>query len=47
MISEFETSLVYKASSRTAGDTQRNPAWDKQNKNKKKGGKNRSSDGAV
>jgi hypothetical protein len=35
-ISEFEASLFYKVSSRTARDTQRNPV-SKKNKNKKKG----------
>jgi hypothetical protein len=34
-ISEFEASLVYKVSSRTTGDTQRNPVSGK-NKNKNK-----------
>jgi hypothetical protein len=33
-ISEFEASLVYKVSSRTARATQRNPVWKKQNKRK-------------
>jgi hypothetical protein len=32
-ISEFEASLVYRVSSRTARATQRNPVW--KNKNKK------------
>jgi hypothetical protein len=36
-ISEFEASLVYKVSSRTARATQRNPVWKtKQNKKTKK-----------
>jgi hypothetical protein len=34
-ISEFEASLVYKVSSRTARDTQRNPALKNQKKKKK------------
>jgi hypothetical protein len=34
-ISEFEASLVYKVSSRTARATQRNPVSKKQNKTKK------------
>jgi hypothetical protein len=34
-ISEFEASLVYKVSSRTAGTTQRNPVSKNKNKNKK------------
>jgi hypothetical protein len=33
-ISEFEASLVYRVSSRTARATQRNPVWKKQNKTK-------------
>jgi hypothetical protein len=33
-ISEFEASLVYRVSSRTARATQRNPVWEK-NKNKR------------
>jgi hypothetical protein len=33
-ISEFEASLVYRVSSRTARATQRNPVW--KNKNKRK-----------
>jgi hypothetical protein len=33
-ISEFEASLVYKVSSRTARATQRNPVWKNENKNK-------------
>jgi hypothetical protein len=35
-ISEFEASLVYKVSSRTARDTQRNPVSKKKKKRKKK-----------
>jgi hypothetical protein len=35
-ISEFEASLVYKVSSRTARATQRNPVLKKQNKQTKK-----------
>jgi hypothetical protein len=35
-ISEFEASLVYKVSSRTARATQRNPVWKNKNKNKNK-----------
>jgi hypothetical protein len=35
-ISEFEASLVYKVSSRTARATQRNPVSKKQNKKKTK-----------
>jgi hypothetical protein len=35
-ISEFEASLVYKVSSRTARDTQRNPVSKKQKTNKQK-----------
>ena len=35
-ISEFETSLVYKVSSRTARATQRNPVLKNQKKTKKK-----------
>jgi hypothetical protein len=35
-ISEFEASLVYRASSRTARATQRNPISKKKNKNKNK-----------
>jgi hypothetical protein len=35
-ISEFEASLVYKVSSRTAKDTQRNPVSKNQNKQTKK-----------
>jgi hypothetical protein len=35
-ISEFEASLVYKVSSRTAKDTQRNPVSKNKNKNKNK-----------
>jgi hypothetical protein len=40
-ISEFQASLVYKVSSRTARDTQRNPVsgekkWKKQNNNNNK-----------
>jgi hypothetical protein len=35
-ISEFEASLVYKVSSRTARAIQRNPVSKKQNKKKKK-----------
>jgi hypothetical protein len=35
-ISEFEASLVYKVSSRTARATQRNPASKNKNKNKNK-----------
>jgi hypothetical protein len=35
-ISEFEASLVYKVSSRTARDTQRNPVSKKKKKKKKK-----------
>jgi hypothetical protein len=35
-ISEFEASLVYKMSSRTARATQRNPVWKKKKKKKKK-----------
>jgi hypothetical protein len=35
-ISEFEASLVYKVSSRTARATRRNPVWKKQNKTKNK-----------
>jgi hypothetical protein len=38
-ISEFEASLVYSVSSRTARATQRNPVSKKQNKKKKKGRK--------
>jgi hypothetical protein len=33
-ISEFEASLVYKVSSRTARAIQRNPVWKHKNKNK-------------
>jgi hypothetical protein len=33
-ISEFEASLVYKVSSRTARATQRNPVWEKKKKKK-------------
>jgi hypothetical protein len=36
VFSEFEASLVYKASSRTARSTQRNPVFKKQTKNKNK-----------
>jgi hypothetical protein len=36
-ISEFEASLVYRASSRTARTTQRNPVWRK--KGRKEGSK--------
>jgi hypothetical protein len=35
-ISEFEASLVYRVSSRTARDTQRNPALKNQKKERKK-----------
>jgi hypothetical protein len=35
-ISEFEASLVYKVSSRTARATQRNPVSDKKKKKKEK-----------
>jgi hypothetical protein len=35
-ISEFEASLVYKVSSRTARATQRNPVWKKNKKTKTK-----------
>jgi hypothetical protein len=35
-ISEFEASLIYKVSSRTARATQRNPVSTKQNKTKQK-----------
>jgi hypothetical protein len=35
-ISEFEASLVYRVSSRTAKATQRNPLSKEQNKNKKR-----------
>jgi hypothetical protein len=35
-ISEFEASLVYRVSSRTARVTQRNPVLEKKNKNKKR-----------
>jgi hypothetical protein len=35
-ISEFEASLVYRVSSRTARATQKNPVWKKQKTNKKK-----------
>jgi hypothetical protein len=35
-ISEFEASLVYRVSSRTARATQRNPVLKKQNKTKQK-----------
>jgi hypothetical protein len=34
--SEFEASLVYKVSSRTARATQRNPVWREKKKKKKK-----------
>jgi Tfp pilus assembly protein PilN len=34
-ISEFETNLVYRVSSRTARATQRNPVLKRKNKNKK------------
>jgi hypothetical protein len=37
-ISEFEASLVYKVSSRTARDTQRNPVSKNQKKKKKRVG---------
>jgi hypothetical protein len=40
-ISEFEASLVYRVSSRTARATQRNPVSKKQNKTKKKKKKKR------
>jgi hypothetical protein len=40
-ISEFEASLVYRVSSRTARATQRNPVSKKQNKTKKKKKKNK------
>jgi hypothetical protein len=33
-ISEFEASLIYKVSSRTARAIQRNPVWKKQKKKK-------------
>jgi hypothetical protein len=35
-ISEFEASLVYRVSSRTAKATQRNPVWKKTKQNKTK-----------
>jgi hypothetical protein len=35
-ISEFEASLVYRVSSRTARATQRNPVWKKKKKKKRK-----------
>jgi hypothetical protein len=35
-ISEFEASLVYKVSSRTARAVQRNPVWENQKDRKKK-----------
>jgi hypothetical protein len=38
-ISEFEASLVYKVSSRTARATQRNPVLKNKNKNKKQNNK--------
>jgi hypothetical protein len=37
-ISEFEASLVYKVSSRTARATQRNPVWKNQKEKEKKKG---------
>jgi hypothetical protein len=40
-ISEFEASLVYRVSSRTARTTQRNPVLKKQNKTKKNKNKNK------
>jgi hypothetical protein len=40
-ISEFKASLVYKVSSRTAGDIQRNPVSKKQKQNKKQKKKER------
>jgi hypothetical protein len=40
-ISEFEASLVYKVSSRTARTTQRNPVSKKQQQQKKKKKKNK------
>jgi hypothetical protein len=40
-ISEFEASLVYKVSSRTARATQRNPVSEKQNKTKQNKTKNK------
>jgi hypothetical protein len=39
-ISEFEASLVYKVSSRTARATQRNPVFEKPKKKKKEKRKN-------
>jgi hypothetical protein len=44
-ISEFEASLVYKVSSRTARAIQRNPVSKNQNKKSGKAGKNMWSDG--
>jgi hypothetical protein len=32
LVSEFKASMIYRASSRTAGATQRNPGLGKQNK---------------
>jgi hypothetical protein len=43
-ISEFEASLVYSLSSRTARATQRNPVSKNQNKRKKKGVKSQKLD---
>jgi hypothetical protein len=40
-ISEFEASLVYKVSSRTARAIQRNPVWKNQKPKKKKNKKNK------
>jgi hypothetical protein len=40
-ISEFEASLVYRVSSRTARGTQRNPVLKNKNKNKPKKQKNK------
>jgi hypothetical protein len=40
-ISEFEASVVYRVSSRTARATQRNPVWKNKNKNKAKQKKNK------
>jgi hypothetical protein len=40
MISEFEASLVYRVTSRTAGATQRNPVSEKQKRKQKQTKKN-------
>jgi hypothetical protein len=42
-ISEFEASLVYRVSSRTARTTQRNPVLKKKTKNKKQKGREKGS----